>query len=325
MDDLDLEEIEEFSKSAGKEFKWAALGYYGGKYNALRGLLKYFPLVTSHTTYVEPFAGSSVVAINYNPVISILNDGDKELTNFLRIFLSAKAWQSLQDYPEAPEEVKSQWRAEAWKWDLFQTIIANICRAKELYDWMSEMAEIDPVVCAAVKYYIGNRNNFSNIPKDGFDYIQARRKPFGEYHYQHYKNFCLTRDVRVWNLDFEDCIDRVREWVESNQGSVFLYADPPYLKEQGYVLRFRKRDLYRLAACLGFYPHHWLMSNEDSPIVRRVFKGCYMKKVRWAYTCAAGCTTTGRHELLISNRPFVKRSAKGRDIREFMKEANKND
>jgi len=317
LDDI----IEEFHSHKG-QYKPAAMGLYGGKFNALDGLLPYifgligYPVPTK-TTVVDVFTGSGVVPLNIDAPMTIINDKDEQLVNFLRIFLGAKFKRLLKKYPEAPECVQSMWRSETWKWDSFQTIVNSIVRAPLFY-WMFQ--QLPDTVSQAVAYYIGNRNNFSNIPKIGFDYIQARRKPWDYYHYKHFRNFCLTRDVRVWDLDFRKCIEKVNDWATGPGGNAFIYCDPPYIKEQGYQIKFTEDDLRDLSELLKVSPHPWIMSNEDSDIVRLYFKQYNIKSVRWSYTCAAGATTAGRHELLISNRPFVKyEKAQGKDVRMWLK------
>jgi len=287
-----------------KKYLPSAIGYYGGKYNALHGLLSYFP-DPSGITFVEPFCGSAVVALNYNAPNNILNDKDELLVNFLRIFLGGKFKTLLRKYPEVDDNQRKLWRAEALKFDAFQVIVNSIVRAPFFYNWFKNMPD---GISQAVAYYLGNRNNFSSIMRpDKMDYEQPRTKPMGYRHYKHFLNFCRRRDVRIWNLDFREVLQKVNGWHEGKTKAAFLYVDPPYLAEQGYQVSFTENDLRDLAELLKQCPHHWILSNEDSDIVQTCFAGFHAKKVRWSYTCAYNCSTKGRHELLISNRPFRKR------------------
>lgn len=296
--------IEVFSR-AGFDIKNSALGYFGGKFNAVPGLLRYFPQPHSNMTYFEVFCGSAVVALNYNPILTILNDKDDELINFLRVLGASRFQALLERNPHAPPEKRAEWAAEAWMYDEFHTVVDGLVRSPKTY---RRFAAKGDAVSRAIAYYLGNRNNFSNIPKDNFDYIQPRRKPLGEVHYQHLRDFLRDCEVRVWDLDFRECLAKAAGWEDTKLNEIFIYLDPPYLAEQGYQLRFSEDDLRELAEMLKDMPHRWIMSNEDSDIVREHFQGwSHLRKVKWSYTCSVKCSTKDRHELLVSNRPFVKR------------------
>jgi DNA adenine methylase len=82
----------------------------------------------------------------------------------------------------------------------------------------------------------------------------------------------------------------------------FFYLDPPYYgneKEYGEGI-FCREDFIKIAALLRGLKGKFILSINDHPRMREIFRGFKVSKVRILYTCAKGGNKPVT-ELLISN------------------------
>ncbi len=103
--------------------------------------------------------------------------------------------------------------------------------------------------------------------------------------------------VCIENLDFEDVIRRYdRAWTA-------FYCDPPYLGTAGYKGDFGMADQQRLAATLAAIKGKFLLSINDHPEIRKLYKGFKMLSVTTRYTVSRDkqAAAGDRRELLIAN------------------------
>jgi len=90
--------------------------------------------------------------------------------------------------------------------------------------------------------------------------------------------------------------------------TTLFYVDPPYIGPRGlYAADFTPADHARLADVLHAAAGTSLLSYDDCPEVRRLYRGAHRRRVSLRYTIRsntrAGQTKIGR-ELLLSNRPL---------------------
>lgn len=292
----------EKSRMSGSGVVPSGITYFGGKFNALPLILSYFPRKRSKTVFVELFAGSCAISVNYACNLTIINDIDEYLTNFLWVMQGSR----FRHKPDNPE-----WRERLELYQDFETEIQTVARAPFFEEKYRDRE--DPVG-KAVYFLLLSKNNFSGIIHKGrpnpFDYklpgnVQIRN-------YEALLDFFDKCDVRIWNLDFREVLTRANNnWHETERQNFFIYCDPPYPKQgYGYDHKFTDKDLKDLSGLLHECEHHWILSEEDCDLVRDHFEDCHIKPVEWQYSCTKERTTLRRGELLISNRPF-KKSAKG--------------
>ena len=100
----------------------------------------------------------------------------------------------------------------------------------------------------------------------------------------------------VTNQDFEDVIDC--------PGDAFLYLDPPYYVKGGelYQHAFQHEDHLRLAACLERSTNPWLLSYDDAPEIRELYKFAEIRSVSLNYTISGA---REKSELLICPRSLA--------------------
>ena len=109
--------------------------------------------------------------------------------------------------------------------------------------------------------------------------------------------------VYIENLDFADCIRRY------DRPHTVFYCDPPYMETGGYKIHFNNDDHSRLADMLGSLKGKFLLTANDHPKIRALYKKFPKLKVKVKYSVARDVKAKGREriELVIANYPLPKR------------------
>jgi len=109
--------------------------------------------------------------------------------------------------------------------------------------------------------------------------------------------------VYIENLDFADCIERY------DRPHTVFYCDPPYHGTAGYKAAFTWADQQRLAETLRSIKGKFLLSINDHPDIRKLYKGLPKRKVNVQYSIARDKSPTARNrtELIIANYPLPRR------------------
>jgi DNA adenine methylase len=108
------------------------------------------------------------------------------------------------------------------------------------------------------------------------------------------------RGVHIECLDFEKLITR------NDRVDTFFYLDPPYTvtaKGGYYEHEFKEEDHRRLAALLKGVQGKWLLSYDDAPLIRSLYRGFKIeetKPVAYSLTLVNG-QRPHKRELLIRN------------------------
>ncbi len=263
---------------------FSLLRWGGGKYYHVSKITRYIdPRVNS----CEVFGGSIVITLNL-PVVKkskseVVNDINSDIFNF---------WTVIRDKPgDFEERIKFVFNGEQWH---------------------DELMEEGTDVSRAVAFYLRNRNSFSGFGDTGKIKYTFANNPFLRQVDWWAERL---RNVRIYNLDFRDIIERVnnlnQEWI--------LYCDPPYYKAGGkgvgmYVeakadgnndVGFTPKDHRDLHELLAGSDKHWFLSYDDNPTVRDLYKDYHFKTIRKTYCGSANKEKKRRgKEVLISNRSF---------------------
>jgi DNA adenine methylase len=89
-----------------------------------------------------------------------------------------------------------------------------------------------------------------------------------------------------------------------DRSHTFFYLDPPYYGMKVYRLNFQQKDFEALAQTLARIKGWFMMSLNDHPEVRRLFKAFKIQPVALKYSCMgakSGGRAKSRGQLLISN------------------------
>lgn len=246
------------------------LAYIGGKNRIAAKIAATFP---EHTTYVEPFAGGAQVLFRKEPSrVEVLNDLNKDVVNFFRVCQS--------HYEELVRYMKFTLVSRKW-FDLFEA---------------QNPESLTDVQRAA---------RFLYLQKNAFAGLVRKRK----YHYHvtvppHFRPSRLgeilesahhrLERVQIECSPYQDILRRY-----DRPGTLF-YLDPPYYARQLYAFNFTESDFVELAERLRGISGKFVLSLNDVPKVREIFRGFRFQEIELSYTSQKQAGKRFR-ELLIRN------------------------
>ncbi len=252
------------------------LCYMGGKSRLVK---KIVPMIPEHKCYVEPFCGAAWIFFGKDPSeAEVLNDADGELVNFWRVI--QHHLQPFLDY----------YKYAIISRKLFD--LENIKRPETLTD-----------IQRAVRYYYLQRLAFGGKTHDrtfGTTTSGGPRLNLATIEESLLEVHWRLERVVVENLDSCDCIRRY------DRPETFFYIDPPYFKTAGYGRKWDQEDFVRLNFALLKIAGKFIMSINDAPEIRELFKKFRISKVSTAYSITNGRTANNgrkkeRSELIIRN------------------------
>lgn len=243
--------------------------WVGGKRRLASRILPLFP---EHTCYVEPFAGGAALLFAKEPAgVEVLDDVDGELVTLYRV---------VQRYLEP--------FIQEFKWVLtsreeFERL--DRARAEDLLD----------IQRAARTFYLQKLGFGARAHGRTFG-ISATAPPklnllrieedLSEAHLR------LAR-VTIERLDWARCIERY-----DRPGTLF-YCDPPYWGVAGYGVPFPIGEYERMAELARSIAGRMIISVNDAPEMRRVFKGMPTTHVQTAYQVGGAANRKPARELIM--------------------------
>ncbi|ACM61505.1 DNA adenine methylase [Caldicellulosiruptor bescii] len=227
------------------------LRYPGGKSKALKYILPNLPV--GFREYREPMVGGGAVALAvkqlYTNVKIKINDLNYDLICF---------WKQLRDNPvQLIEEVSK--------------IKENYKDGRKLYEFLTSQnggGEFE----RAVRFYILNRITFSGTVDSGGYSQQSFENRFTWSAINKLKQAAeIIKDFEISHGDYEKLL-----FEPGNE--VFIFLDPPYYSTTESRLYGKNGDLHlsfdheRFAFNIKKCPHLWMITYDDSPEVRKLFK-----------------------------------------------------
>lgn len=212
--------------------------YIGGKFYLLKKLIS---LIPEHRTYVEVFGGAGTLLINKSASkVEVFNDIDGDLINLFMV---------VRDKPR--QFIKR------FRWLLYSR--------ESNKRWSKELKTNDRVE-RAVRFYYVLRSSFSGNFGAGWSF--ARNKPQCLFNSLKQINLIAQRLKRVHidHLDFRKCI---RIWDSKN---TFFFLDPPYYGKHRYRYNLTEKDHLALRDMLGKVKGKWLLTYNDHPKIRKLYK-----------------------------------------------------
>jgi DNA adenine methylase len=246
------------------------LPYIGGKRAVAQKIITVFP---KHRTYVEPFAGGAQVFFRKEPSkVEVLNDLDGEMVNFFRV--------CQQHYEELLRYLRFMLVGRKWHELLKATELATLTdvqrAARHLYLLKNSYAGL-----------IRNLNYKCCVAQPpGFN-PETLPKIIEETHAR------LAR-VQLENLPYETVLKRF------DGPDTLFYLDPPYFGLKLYRHNLTTADFERMAERLGGLKAKFVLSLNDVPEVRRIFRAFKFREIDLFYTAQK---VAGRRyrEVLITN------------------------
>lgn len=240
----------------------------GGKSRLRKVIIDKIP---EHICYVEPFFGAGWIYFGKEKSqVEVINDIDRELVNLFRML------------KEHPGEVERLLQYEFVSRDKFKSY--KECNIKELTE-----------IQRAVRYlYIINNSFASKGVSFGYG---ALREPCQKIFID---DFQEIRD-RLKNtfIENKDALDIIKRY---DRSTTFFFCDPPYLDVAGYGSVFGEEEHTRLRDTLRKIQGKFLLTINDHPTIRELYKEFYIKEMSVPYSISKyKKARKGYAELLITN------------------------
>lgn len=246
------------------------LAYIGGKNRVAKKIIE---LIPPHTTYCEPFVGGGQVFFHKDPSpVEVLNDLDGEIVNFFRICQS--------HYEEFLRYLKFTVVSRKW-FELFQA---------------QDPRNLTDVQRATRLFYL-QKNDFGGLVRNrSYHYCVVRPPNFNpeslpELIHNTHKRLAK---VQLESLPYQQILKRY------DRPTTFFYLDPPYFGRKLYLFNFEEKDFVELEQDLRQVRGKFILSLNDVPEIRKLFRGYTFREIEFHYTAQKEAGKRYR-ELLISN------------------------
>ena len=236
------------------------LRYPGGKSRALTQILPLIPVNISE--FREPFVGGGSVffairSLFQNRIKSYwINDLNYDLYCF---------WKQVRDHGTSLVDALIEKHT---------TTTDGRALFEELTKARDELSHNRELLCEfqrAVRFFVLNRITFSGVVDSGGYSQSAYEKRFTDSSIERVKNICpYLSGVKITNGDYTDALFQDGE-------DVFIFLDPPYWKATESKLYGVRGALHtafdhvQFAEKMRKCPHKWLITYDDSPVIRDLF------------------------------------------------------
>lgn len=246
------------------------LPWVGGKNRLARQIIALFP---PHQTYVEPFAGGAQVFFHKPPSnVEVLNDLDGEIVNFYRVC----QWHA--------EELARYLRHEPASRRLYELQAAS--RSEALTD-----------IQRAARFFYLQKNTFGGlVAKQDFHYSVIQRP---NYRPERIPAIIERTQRRLQGVQVE-CLPYEQILEKYDRTSTLFYLDPPYWGRKLYRFNFQPEDFQALQRCLNCLEGKFILSLNDHPAVRGLFRHFEIRTTQVAYS-AKRFQQSKYPEVLITN------------------------
>src|SRR5665213_3024962 len=229
------------------------LSYIGGK-NRLA--TKIISLLPEHTTYVEPFAGGAQVLFHKQPSnVEVLNDLDFDIVNFFRV---------------------CQWHYEEFVRYLRFCLVSRKLHEMHLATNPATLTDIQ----RAGRFFYLQKNSFGGlILKQKFHYGITQPS---NYNPARIPEIIERTHQRLMRVQIESLpYDQVME--KYDRPTTLFYLDPPYWERKLYKFNFSQSDFQRLEEMMRRIKGKCILSLDDRPEVRELFKRFRLEPVELSY------------------------------------------
>lgn len=244
--------------------------YVGGKNRIAQAIIEIFP---QHTTYAEAFAGGAQVLFHKEPSkVEVLNDLDGEVVNFFRA--------CQQHYEELLRCLRFILVSRTW-FELFE---------KQNPDALTDIQR-------AARFFVLQKMSYAGLVRHhNYNYSVVGPPSFnpGKLPQLLEKVHERLQRVQIECLPYEEILNRF------DRPASLFYLDPPYYGRKLYKFNFAEADFLALNERLLHLRGKFVLSLNDVPEVRRIFRRFHFTEIELAYTAQQ---TAGKRfrELLITN------------------------
>jgi DNA adenine methylase len=223
-------------------------------------------LIPQHKIYCEPFVGSAVVFFNLPKVkLSILNDLDKDVYNRLKLL------------QKAPLDITK-----------YRHDLNTLEKVKDFYEHHN-----NTINDLLLYHKISACSGFNGKPVKTVKQIYNRYNPaYFLKHLEYYKK--MLAGVKITNQDYIKII------VKYDSPDTFFFIDPPYENTDKSFYSDIGMDYHELSFLLQNIKGKFLLTINDSPNIRKIFKPFKIKKINVQSTWRSEKSKI-RKELFIMN------------------------
>lgn len=279
--DFEKEVLDYIKKRPGKQTSNNIIGWIGGKAKVADALISMMP---QHQEYCEVFfGGGSIFFKKHKSEHNFINDLNSNLVNMYTV---------IRDQSE-----------EFWKYAAF------FLYSKDIFDYVAEKYnghdwnEFTPVQKAVIFYFlckISFNDGMTSFSRDQefsiWDQFQNIIKAA-----EKLQNVCID------NSDFRVFIEK--RIPDCSKRKVMFYMDPPYLIAQPkeyyeYLFTdFEHSDLARACDSIDRAGGYFMLSYEDTQIIRDLYRNYEQKYIELTYSLASGMLKKGvkGKEIIITN------------------------
>ncbi|EGQ7175161.1 DNA adenine methylase [Salmonella enterica subsp. enterica serovar Newport] len=252
-----------------KEQSLPIVPWIGGKRRLAKHILPLFP---AHTCYVEPFCGAAALYFLKTPSkTEVINDINGELVNLYRVVKH-----HLEEF------------IRQFKWALV---------SRQIYKWLQDTPEetLTDIQRAARFYYLQKQAFGGKVADHTFGTSTTSAPRFNLLRIEEELSMAHLRLSRtlIEHLDWHQCIERY------DRPHTLFYCDPPYWGTEGYGVEFGLENYDHMADLAHRIKGKMIISVNDIPEMRQVFKGLNIHSVEINYSLAG--KGTPRRELIVSN------------------------
>jgi DNA adenine methylase len=249
----------------------------GGKSRLYKELIPLFP---NHLYYAEVFGGAGWVLLNKNEsVIEIFNDLDSNIVNLFRV---------LRDFPG----------------EFVNRLQLDIVSRKTFDDYKALPFHLLDPIDRAVKWYYVYYNSYN---ADMTSLLQRKVHTNPNRFNTRLPELVRVLTDRLINVVMED-LPFQDFFQKYDNKDFFYYLDPPYFEMHGYEIPFEEKDHVLLRDTLLSIKGKFLLSYNDHPYVRELYKDpkFHIQTIQTSYQAAnrPGAykeKTNKGHELVITN------------------------
>ncbi len=246
------------------------LSYIGGKNRLAKQIIEIFP---KHKTYVEAFAGGAQVFFHKEPSpVEVLNDLDGEIVNFFRVCQS--------HYEELVRYTKFIVVSRKW---------FGLLRA-------TGPEGLTDIQRAARHLYL-LKNSFASMVRHPNYHWHVVQPP--GFNPERLPQLIENAHKRLERVQIE-CLPYEEILARFDRPETLFYCDPPYFAKKLYRHNFTAADFEKLAERLRDVRGKFVLSLNDLPEVRTLFRRFHIRQVQIAYTAQKKAGQVYR-EVLITN------------------------
>lgn len=246
------------------------LSYIGGKNRLAKRIIEIFP---KHTTYVEAFAGGAQVLFHKEPsAVEVLNDLDGEIVNFFRV---------CQLHHE-----------ELIRYLRFVLVSRRVFDLQKVID-PATLTDIQ----RAARYLYLLKNCFASLVRNPTYHWHVVQPP--GFNLEKLPQLIENAHKRLERVQIEclPCGEIIKRF---DRHATLFYLDPPYWGRKLYRHNFEESDFEKLAEQLATVRGKFILSLNDVPEVRKLFRRFRIEDVELHYSSQKNSGRRYR-EVLITN------------------------